>query len=136
MQIILFFDLIGGRKLPLYARTPFSFVIIAGMSYGPFSKISCADPGICVIGGQGPDLFLVFSPQLILQFQRGSNCFIAGKTILSKAPEGVKHFQGGPTVGVRMLISTETHITCDFPRGSGPPSPPPPPHTHTLWTHT
>ena len=24
-----------------------------------------------------------------------------------------------------MLISIETHITCDFPGGSGPPTPPP-----------
>ena len=61
--------------MPLDARTPFSIVIIAGMSYGPFSKISYADPGICVIGGQGPDLFLVFSPRLILQFTEGVQLF-------------------------------------------------------------
>ena len=34
---------------------------------------------------------------------------------------------GGPTFsrggGVQMLISIETHVTCDFPRGSGPPIP-------------
>ena len=27
-----------------------------------------------------------------------------------------------------MLISTETHITCDFPGGGGPPIPPLDPH--------
>ena len=32
-------------------------------------------------------------------------------------------FQGGPR-GVQMLISIETHITCDCPGGSGPPIPP------------
>ena len=33
-----------------------------------------------------------------------------------------------------MLISIETHITCDFPegRGSGPPIPPLDPHMHKL----
>ena len=32
----------------------------------------------------------------------------------SKDPEGSNIFQGG---GVQMLISIETHITCDFPGG-------------------
>ena len=56
-----------------------------------------------------------FNPQLILQFYRGGG--------------GVKHFwesnffQGGGG-GVQMLISIKTHITCDFPEGSGPPVPP------------
>ena len=49
------------------------------------------------------------------------------KLYFSKDPEGVKHFPGGggPTFsrGVQMLISIETHVTCDFPRGSGPPIP-------------
>ena len=46
---------------------------------------------------------------------------------------GVQHFSGGSTFfqgGVQMLISIETHITCDFPGGSGPPTPPP------LWIRT
>ena len=42
---------------------------------------------------------------------------------------GSSIFQGGPTFsrgggGVQMLISIKTHITCDFPEGSGPPVPP------------
>ena len=37
---------------------------------------------------------------------------------------GVQLFPGG----VQMLISIETHITCDFPGGSGPPIPPLDPH--------
>ena len=59
-------------------------------------------------------LFLIFNPQQILQFYRG----------------GSSIFQGGPTFsrggggGVQMLISIKTHITCDFPEGSGPPVPP------------
>ena len=31
-------------------------------------------------------------------------------------------------VGVQILISIETHITCDFPGGFGPPIPPLDPH--------
>ena len=46
--------------------------------------------------------------------QRGSNIFLGG---------------GGGGGGVQMLISIETHITCDFPGGSGPPIPP-------LWIST
>ena len=43
-------------------------------------------------------------------------------------PGGPTFFQGGG--GVQMLISIETHITCDFPGGGGskPLSP--------LWIHT
>ena len=45
------------------------------------------------------------------------------KLYFSKDPEGVKDFPGG----VQMLISIETHITCDFP-GGPPQSPPLDPH--------
>ena len=43
--------------------------------------------------------------------------------------QGVQLFPGGGG-GVQMLIYIETHIaiTCDFPRGSGPPIPPLDPH--------
>ena len=50
------------------------------------------------------------------------------KLYFSKDLEGVHHFPGGVSTfsrGVQMLISIETHITCDFPGGSGPPIPPP-----------
>ena len=43
------------------------------------------------------------------RFQRGSNIF-----------QGVQLFPGG----VQIIISIETHITCDFPGGYGPPIPP------------
>ena len=40
----------------------------------------------------------------------------------------VQHFRGGPTFsrggGSTCLFPIETHITCDFPGGSGPPVPP------------
>ena len=52
------------------------------------------------------------------RFQRGSNIFQGG---------GVQHFPGGgggPTFS-SCLFPIETHITCDFPGGSGPPDPPP-----------
>ena len=47
------------------------------------------------------------------RIQRGYNIFQGG----------VQLFPGGGG-GVQMLISIETHITCDFPGGSGPPIPP------------
>ena len=43
-------------------------------------------------------------------------------------------FQGGPTFsgggGSNCLFPLETHITCDFPGGSGPPVPPLDPHLY------
>ena len=42
-------------------------------------------------------------------------------------PEGVQHFPGGGG-GSNSLFPIETHITCDFPGGSGPPVPPLDPH--------
>ena len=50
------------------------------------------------------------------------------KLYFSKDPLGSNIFQGG---GVQMLISIETHITCDFV-GAGGPDPLPPP----LWIRT
>ena len=81
--------------------------------------------------------YLVLS--LFYSLKRGSNGFIAEKTILLlyKGSRGGPLFSGGggPTFfkgggGVQMLISIETHIcTRYFPGGvSGPPIP--------LWTHT
>ena len=54
------------------------------------------------------------------QFQRNLSFF--------KVSEGVQHFPGGgggggPTFS-SCLFPIETHITCDFPGGSGPPVPP------------
>ena len=86
--------------------------------------------------------YLVLS--LFYRLKRGSNDFIAEKTILillylyfTKDPEAVHYFPGrGVSIffqgggGVQMLISIETHIrACYFPGGvSGPPFP--------LWIHT
>ena len=65
--------------------------------------------------------YLVLS--LFYSLKRGSNGFIAEKTILFQGRSiifrgGVSNFfQGG---GVQMLISIETHIrTCYFPGGGG-----------------
>ena len=79
---------------------------------------------------------------LFYSLKRGSNGFIAEKTvlILYKGSRGGPLFSGGggggggvqlfPGGGVQMLISIETHIhTCYFPGGvSGPPIP--------LWIRT
>ena len=71
-------------------------------------------------GGRGPtarkksgQCFLVIN--LFYNLQSGSNGFIR------EGRRGSNFFQG---VGV----SKETHITCDFPGGSGPPNPPLDPH--------
>ena len=57
------------------------------------------------------------------QFQRNLSFF--------KVSEGVQHFPvgRGPTFsrgggGSNCLFPIDTHITCDFPGGSGPPVPP------------
>ena len=77
-----------------------------------------------------------FSPQLILQFTEGGGGVqwldITEKTILFQKSRGVQHLTGEVQLlpGVQMLISIETHITCDFSGvggGSGPLSPYPPP---------
>ena len=103
----------------------------------------CADPGIFVRGGGGggaghltkksSDVFCFFivhsrfnSRQMVnlkeiyhfSRFQRGSNIFQGG-------------WGGGGGVVSNCLFPIETHITCDFPGGSGPPAPPPP-----LWILT
>ena len=76
--------------------------------------------------------YLILS--LFYSLQRGSNGFIAEKTILilSQGSRGVYYFPGGcPTFsrGVQMLISIETHIsTCYFPAGVRTPYPPLDPH--------
>ena len=59
------------------------------------------------------NVFLVIN--LFYNLQSGSNGFI------TEGRRGSNFFQG---VGV----SKETHITCDFPGGSGPPNPPLDPH--------
>ena len=94
------------------------------------------------VGGSRPDgqkavwttlfVFFCFFCFLVLylfySLQRGSNGFITEITILFQGSRGgptfsrgVQLFRGG---GVQMLISIETHITCDFSGGSGPPIPP------------
>ena len=67
---------------------------------------------------------------LFYSLQRGSNAFIAEKTllILYQGSKGVHYFPGGGGFklfpgggGVQMLVSLETHIrTCYFPGGGCP----------------
>ena len=70
--------------------------------------------------------FFPFSPQLVLQKSNGQFLRNLSYLSFSKVPEGVQHFRGGPTFsrGSNCLFPIETHITCDFPGGSGPPVPP------------
>ena len=97
----------------------------------------CADPGFFVRGWGGgvrvnltkksPDnVFLVLSLfywSQMVNFEENS---------FFKVPEGVQHFPGGSNFfqgGSNCLYPIETHITCDFPGGSGPPDPPLDPHS-------
>ena len=76
-----------------------------------------------------------FSPQLILQKSYGQ---FSKKSIIFQGSRGGPTFsRGGPTFsrgggGSNCLFTIETHITCDFPGGSGPPVPPPPPSGSAL----
>ena len=68
---------------------------------------------------------------LFYSLQRGSNGFITEKTILFKGSRGSNFSRGGSRVQV--LISLETHITCDFPGGGGGGVRAP---YHPLWIRT
>ena len=85
-------------------------------------------------GGSGPTARkqsgLLFSPQLILQFTEGVQWFYYRENNTfpriqlgggGGGGEGASNFFQG-------VISIETHITCDFPGGFGPPIPPFDPH--------
>ena len=91
-------------------------------------------------GGGGPGqsdkkalTTVFFSPQLTLL---KSNGFFEENYYFSRFQSGSNIFQGGPTFSrggggrSNCLFPIETHITCDFPGGSGPPVPPP------LWIRT
>ena len=81
-----------------------------------------------------------FSPQLILFYslQRGPMVLLQRKLFFSQDPEGVQHLPGGGSNffqrggEVQVLISKETHITCDFQGGGGVGSNPLSP----LWIRT
>ena len=78
--------------------------------------------------------YCFFSPQLILQFTEGSLRFYNRENYTFEGFRGGPTFsKGGPTfsIGDQMLISIETHITCDFPGGGGGPDPLSP-----LWIRT
>ena len=95
----------------------------------------CADPGNFVRGGPGQsDKRALTSFFLVLSFFYSSQ-MINFKEIyhFSRLQEWSNIFQGGPTIsrggGSNCLFPIETHITCDFPGGSGPTIPP-------LWIRT
>ena len=75
--------------------------------------------------------FFIYSPQLIFkksngQFPRNLSFFKVpeGGPTFSRRGGGSNFFPGGSN----SLFPIETHITCDFPRGSRPPVPPLDPH--------
>ena len=75
---------------------------------------------------------------LFCSFYRVCQMVISKKTIIFQGFRGGQHLPGGTTFsrggggGVQMLISIETHITCDFPGGSRPLIPPLDPHTQLV----
>ena len=90
------------------------------------------------MGGSGLDsqktawttfFLLFFSPQFIFTVYSGDTMvLLQRKLYFSKDLGGPKLFPEWGGGGVQMLISIESHITCDFPGGSGPLSPPLDPH--------
>ena len=111
------------------------------ISFNCFSEYTCADPGIFVMGIQAWRkensldnvlfLFCFLVLSLFYSSQWGTNGFIAEIIIL----EGVQNFRGGGGTTlfrgvVQMLISLETHITCDFSGGGGWTPYPPSGSTH------
>ena len=88
-------------------------------------------------GGLDPGQFDKKTALITVFFFRSSGYFkevkwsISKKSIIFKVPEGVQHFPGGVQLfagGSNCLFPILTHITCDFPGGSGPPVPPLDPH--------
>ena len=84
----------------------------------------------------GQRCFILVLNYLFYSLQMGGMVLLQRKLYFSKDPEWVEYFPGWGRLllffrrGVQMLISIETHITCDFPGGggSGPPIPPLDPH--------
>ena len=84
-------------------------------------------------GPQSGLRFFLFESSTYFTVYRGDLMILLHRKLnFSKDPEGVQHFPGGGgpafSRGVQMLISIDTHITCDFPGGSVPPIPPLDPH--------
>ena len=91
--------------------------------------LPCVDPGVFIRGGGVQARLLENSSNSVFKFL---NIFYTG---LSKKAKPFPRFQRGSnifqegsniSVGVQILISIETHRTCDFPWGVQIPSPPPP----------
>ena len=97
---------------------------------------SCADPGIFVRGGGSRSVcqkkLTTFFFSVLSLFYRSQMVNFKEIYHFSRFQRRSNIFQGGPTFsgGIQLLIPIETHITCDFPGGSGPPAPAP------LWICT
>ena len=97
------------------------------MLYNARMNITCADPGIFVRGGgvqvkltkKALTTFFFFCFFLSSAYSSEVKCLISKKTIIFQGSRGVQLFPGG--VGSNCLFPVETHITCDFPGGYGPP---------------
>ena len=69
--------------------------------------------------------FFFYSPELILQLTEGVQWFYYRENYtFQRIQRGPEFSRGRGSNFFLMLISKETHITCDFP---GDPNPPPPP---------
>ena len=75
-------------------------------------------------------LFLFFAFFLVfVLFYRSQMFNFKEKFIIFQGSGGAPNFSRGGWGGGNCLLPIETHITCDFPGGSGPPGPP-------LWIRT
>ena len=102
------------------------------MLYKVRMNITCADPGIFVRGwgGWGPGQSDKTSSDngFFFFFFFVLSLFFRSQMVNFKEHYHFSRFQGGPTFpgggGSNCLFPIETHITCDFPGGCGPPVPP------------
>ena len=101
------------------------------MLYNVRMNITCADPGIFVRGGgvqvnltkKALTTLFFFVFFLSSAYSSEVKWLISKKTIIFQGSRGVQLFPGGGGGGSNCLFPIETHITCDFPGGSGPPVP-------------
>ena len=109
------------------------------MLYNVRMNITWADPGIFVRGGGGVQVnltkkaltfFFCFVFFLSSAYSSEVKWLISKKTIIFQGSRGVQLFPGGGGGGSNCLFPIETHMTCDFPGGSGPLSPPLDPHLY------
>ena len=126
-------------------RKPISQIVWAQMMARATSSLGQSDHGPCCFlphariqefssgGGGGPGqsdkkALTLFFLLVLSIFYRSHMAYFKESYHLSRFQRGSNFFQWGGGGGSNCLFPIETHITCDFPGGSGPPVPPLGPH--------